>query len=243
MGGGRAHKTIWKVFAHRGMGYFAAALSAVTKADGEPQVRTLDVKAGSTDADWQLRRDWAASSAGASIADFTGTDNTQYGCGPDGLIDGSSAVWGSDAKGGTNGTGVDPVHNTVKLPQAVDIGELLIDPTAGCGDDTTASLGDYRIDTSPDGTTWTTAAEGHFKPADTGRQNAVTLKDGTGQNVQYVRLTMLGNQAADNGVDCAKDSGPSAMKRPIDVGVNKTYASTRNRCRRRPCDRLITAAP
>ncbi|SNX66422.1 fungalysin/thermolysin propeptide [Streptomyces sp. TLI_55] len=287
---GRAHKTIWKVFAHRGMGYFAAALSAddiqpdedfslppgpgtkrvtlsgkvsddstgtpvggvtvsvsghssgfpgadfsaVTKADGtysikdvpegtyrkvyasgngyEPKVRTIAVKAGSADADWQLRRDWASSSGGAEIADFTGTDNTQYGCGPDGLIDMASAVWGSDANGGTNGTGVDPVHNTVKLPKPVDIGELLVDPTAGCGDDTTASLGDYRIDTSSDSTTWTTAAEGHFKPADTGRQNAVTLKDGSGQNVQYVRLTMLGNQAADNGVDCAKDSSPSGCR-------------------------------
>ncbi|MEU1270922.1 M36 family metallopeptidase [Streptomyces sp. NPDC005799] len=288
--GGRAHKAIWKVFAHRGMGYFAAALSAddvqpdedfslppgpgtprvtltgkvsddvtgtpvsgvtvsvsghnsgfpgadlsaVTKADGtysipgvprgtyrkvyasgtgyEPVVRTVDVKAGSARADWALRRDWAAASGGAEIADFTGTDNTQYGCGPVGLVDLSYSVWGSDAKGGTNGTGVDPVHNTVKLPKAVDIGELLVDPTAGCGDDTTASLGDYRIETSPDGATWTIAAEGHFKPADSGRQNAVTLKDGSGQNVQYVRLTMLGNQAADNGVDCAKDSSPSGCR-------------------------------
>jgi extracellular elastinolytic metalloproteinase len=288
--GGRAHKTVWKVFAHRGMGYFAAALSgddtqpdedfslppgpgtprvtltgkvfddstgtpvsgvtvsvsghssgfpgadfsAVTEADGtysipgvpegtyrkvyasgngyEPKVRTIDVKSGSTGADWSLRRDWAASSGGASVADFTGTDNTQFGCGPVGLIDMASAVWGSDAKGGTNGTGVDPVHNTVKLPQAVDIGEILVDPTAGCGDDTTASLGDYRLETSPDGTTWVTAAEGHFKPADTGRQNAVTLAAGTGQNVQYVRLTMLGNQAADNGVDCTRDSSPSGCQ-------------------------------
>ncbi|MEV5952947.1 M36 family metallopeptidase [Streptomyces sp. NPDC051987] len=288
--GGRAHKTIWKVFAHRGMGYFAAALtaddvkpdedfslppgpntprvtltgkvtddtsgapvsgatvsvsghnsgfpgadfSAVTKADGtyaipdvpegtyrkvyasgngyEPLGRTLDVKSGSAAADWSLRRNWAASSGGAKVTDFTGTDDTEFGCGPADLIDMSAAVWGSDATGGTNGTGVNPVHDTVGLPGAVDISELLVDPTAGCGDDTTASLGDYRIETSTDGTTWTTAAEGHFKPADTGRQNVVPLKAGTGQNVQYVRLTMLGNQAADNGVDCAKDSGPAGCR-------------------------------
>ncbi|MEU9329664.1 M36 family metallopeptidase [Streptomyces canus] len=286
---GRAHDTIWKVFAHRGMGYFAAALSGddtmpdedfalppgpgtprvpltgkvtdvatgapasgvtisvsghssgfpgadfttVTSADGtytikdvpegtyrkvyasgngyEPQIRTVDVKAGSP-ADWSVRRDWAASAGGATVADFSGTDNAEFGCGPGGLIDMSATVWGSDAQGGSDGTGVDPVHNTVKLPGAVDISEILVDPTAGCGDDTTASLGDYRIETSTDGTSWTTAADGHFTPADTGRQNAVSLKDGTGQNVRYVRLTALGNQAADNGVDCAKDSGPSGCR-------------------------------
>ncbi|MEU1276515.1 M36 family metallopeptidase [Streptomyces sp. NPDC005799] len=285
--GGRARTTIWKVFAHRGMGYFAAAfsaddtqpdedfslppgpgtpqvtltgkvtddttgapvsgvavsvsghssgfpgadLSAVTKADGsyvipavpagtygkvyasgngyEPKARTVIVKSGSADADWQLRRDWAASSGGARITDFTGTDNTNVGCGPGGLIDMTSTVWGSDAKGGTSGSGVDPVHTTLKLPKAVNIGEFLVDPTAGCGDDTTASLGDYRIETSPDGITWATAAEGHFRPADTGRQDTVPLKADTRQNIQYVRLTMLGNQAADNGVDCTKDAGPA----------------------------------
>ncbi|MDX3587257.1 M36 family metallopeptidase [Streptomyces europaeiscabiei] len=286
--GGRSHDRIWKVFAHRGMGYFAAALtgddtkpdedfslppgpdtpvvtltgkvtddasgaavggvtvsisghasgfpgsdfSAVSAADGtytiqdvpegtyrkvyasgngfEPQIRTLVVGSGS--ADWQVRRDWAAASGGAEVADFSGPDNSGFGCGPGGLIDMSATVWGSDVSGGTNGTGVDPVHNTVRLPEAVDISELLVDPTAGCGDDTTASLGDYRIDTSADGTTWTTAAEGHFGPADTGRENVVALTAGTGQNVRYVRLTMLGNQAVDNGVDCAKDSGPSGCQ-------------------------------
>ncbi|MGW3031106.1 M36 family metallopeptidase [Streptomyces sp. NPDC001178] len=283
---GRAHDRIWKVFAHRGMGYFAAALtaddtkpdedfslppgphtpmatltgkvtddasgapvagvgvsisghasgfpgadfSAVTRSDGtytihnvpkgtyrkvyasgngyEPQIRTVSVGSGSS-ADWALRRDWAAASGGATVTEFTGPDNTDFGCGPNGLIDMSGTVWGSDAKGGSDGTGVDPVHNTVKLPSAVDVTELRIDPTSGCGDDLTASLGDYRVETSTDGTTWVTAAEGHFRPADTGRENAVSLKAGTGQNVRYVRLTMLGNQAADNGAKCATDPSPS----------------------------------
>ncbi|MDX3752686.1 M36 family metallopeptidase [Streptomyces sp. AK08-02] len=283
--GGRAHDRIWKVFAHRGMGWFAAALtgddvrpdedfsvppgpntpvvtltgkvtddssgapvggvtvsisghssgfpgadlSAVSAADGtyairnvpegtyrkvyasgngyEPQVRTLTVTAGA--ADWAVRRDWSASSGGAEVAEFSGVDYSDFGCGPAGLIDMSANVWGSEANGGTNGTGVDPVHNTVRLPQGVDISELRVDPTSGCGDDLTASLGDYRIETSTDGTTWATAAEGHFGPADTGRENAVPLNTGTAQNVRYVRVTMLGNQAVDNGVDCAQDSGPS----------------------------------
>ncbi|ELP62817.1 M36 family metallopeptidase [Streptomyces turgidiscabies] len=286
--GGRAHDRIWKVFANRGMGWFAAALtgddvlpdedfslppgpntpvvtltgkvtddasgapvggvtvsisghasgfpgadlSAVSAADGtyairnvpegtyrkvyasgngyEPQIRTLTVAAGA--ADWSVRRNWSASSGGAEVAEFSGVDYSDFGCGPAGLIDMSANVWGSEANGGTNGTGVDPVHNTVRLPQGVDISELRVDPTSGCGDDVTASLGDYRIETSTDGTTWATAAEGHFGPADTGRENTVALNTGTAQNVRYVRVTMLGNQAVDNGVDCAQDSGSSGCQ-------------------------------
>ncbi|WP_179382019.1 hypothetical protein [Streptomyces sp. SA15] len=71
---------------------------------------------------------------------------------------------------------------------------------------------DFSAVTATDGTTWTTAAEGHFGPADTGRENAVPLKAGTGENVRYVRLVMLGNQAVDNGVDCAKNPGPSGCE-------------------------------
>jgi extracellular elastinolytic metalloproteinase len=213
-------------------GFPGADLSAVTAADGtyairnvpegtyrkvyaagngyEPQLRTLTVTSGA--ADWTLRRNWSAASGGAEIVEFSGPDYTDFGCGPASLIDMTATAWGSDAKGGTNGTGVDPVHNTVRLPAGVDISELRVDPTAGCGDALTASLGDYRIETSTDGTTWATAAEGHFGPADTGRENAVPLTTGTGQNVRYVRVTMLGNQAVDNGVDCAKDSGPSGCR-------------------------------
>ena len=213
-------------------GFPGADLSAVTAADGtyairnvpegtyrkvyaagngyEPQLRTITVTSGA--ADWALRRNWSAASGGAEIAEFSGVDYSDSGCGPAGLIDMTATVWGSDAKGGTNGTGIDPVHNTVRLPAGVDISELRVDPTAGCGDDLTASLGDYRIETSTDGTTWATAAEGHFGPADTGRENAVPLNTGTGHNVRYVRVTMLGNQAVDNGVDCAQDSGPSGCR-------------------------------
>ncbi|MDX3387461.1 M36 family metallopeptidase [Streptomyces niveiscabiei] len=214
-------------------GFPGADLSAVTGADGtysipgvpegtyrkvyasgggyEPELRTVTLT-GATAVDWRLRRDWAASSGGASVTGFSGPDFGDSGCGPGGLIDGSAAVWGSEAKGGTDGKGVEPVHTTVRLPAAVDITELRIDPTAGCGDDLTASLGDYRIETSVDGTSWAVAAEGHFGPADTGRQNAVALAAGTGENVRHVRLTMLGNQAADRGVSCAADSGPSGCR-------------------------------
>ncbi|QNP75141.1 M36 family metallopeptidase [Streptomyces roseirectus] len=287
--GGRAHARIWKVFAHRGMGWFAASFtgddvqpdedfslppgpdtpvvtltgkvtddatgspvggitisinghasgspgadfSAVSAADGtytirnvpegtyrkvyaaavggyEPQLRTVTVSAAPVD--WTLRRDWSAASGGAEIAEFTGPDLSDGGCGPAALIDMAGSVWGSEGKGGTNGTGTNPVHTTVRLPQGVDVSEVRLNPTAGCGDDLTASLGDYRVETSTDGTTWATAATGHFTPADNGRENTVALDAGTTRNVRYVRMTMLGNQAVDNGVDCAKDSTPSGCQ-------------------------------
>ncbi|MET9915228.1 discoidin domain-containing protein [Streptomyces sp. NPDC006476] len=177
----------------------------------EPVVRTVHV--GSTRIiNWTLQRDWAAAAGGAKVADFSGGDDSSDGCGPDRLIDLSTAAWSSDVVAGTNSAGIAPAHNTVELPRAVDIREVLVDPTAGCGDDITSSLGDYRIETSADGTAWTTAAEGHFKPADTGRQNAVSLKAGTDQDIRYVRLTKLGSQVADSGQDCAKDSTPWGCK-------------------------------
>jgi len=286
--GSRAHARIWKIFAHRGMGWLAASftgddqqpdedfslppgpdtplatltgkvtddatgaplsgitvsigghasgfpgadLSAVSAADGtytirdvpegtyrkvyaardgyEPQIRTVTVPAAPVD--WPLRRNWSAASGGAQITEFTGTDYTSIGCGPANLIDMTGNAWSSDAKGGTNGTGVDPVHTTVRLPQGVDVSEVRVNPTSGCGDDLTASLGDYRVETSTDGTTWATAATGHFTPADTGRENTVALDAGTTRNVRYIRMTMLGNQAVDNGVDCAKDSPPAGCQ-------------------------------
>src|SRR5262249_28296469 len=38
-----------------------------------------------------MRRDWAALAGGGSITDFNGPDYTDFGCGPDGAIDGSQA--------------------------------------------------------------------------------------------------------------------------------------------------------
>jgi hypothetical protein len=48
----------------------------------------------------------------------------------------------------------------------VDVSTFAVDPSATCGDGGSASMGEFRIETSPDGTTWTTAAEGTFTVAD-----------------------------------------------------------------------------
>lgn len=277
--GGKAHRAIWRVFAHRGMGYFAGALSGddtapvedfsmppatdtptgtvsgtvtdsaggpvsgatvafgghasgylgdfagVTDADGHyaisgvpagtyPKVyatgpgyeqsaaRTVSVSSNGTTVDWTLVRDWAATSGGATVADFNGADFTPD-CGPDGLYDATQGYgWGSDVVGGTDGVGIDPRHVTVRLPTPVDITELRIDPSATCGDDQSASAGDYRVETSTDGTTWTVAATGHFGKDAYHRYTTVSLSAGA-TGVRYLRYTILSSQVTDYGIHCA----------------------------------------
>ena len=277
---GKLSKTIWKVFAHRGMGYFAGAVNgddtapvedfsmppaantprgsltgsvtdsatkaavsgatvlfgghasgfagdyaATTGADGkytisdilpgtypkvaasgagyDPQVQTVSVGARVNTLNWSLRRDWAASGGGGSIVDFDLPDYTSFGCGPINLIDQSQGSgWGSDAEviGGT-GTKVNPKHVTIKLPAAVTISELTINPSATCGDAGSSSTGDFKVETSVDGTTWTLGAQGHFTPAQR-VATPVALAAGSGTGVQFVRYTMMSTQVADLGGTC-----------------------------------------
>jgi extracellular elastinolytic metalloproteinase len=279
--GGKLQKTIWQVFAHRGMGYFAGAVSgddttpiedfstppaantpkgsltgkvtdsattagvsgatvefgghasgfadnytATTAADGtytisgilpgtypkvsasgagyDPIVQTVSVGARVNTLNWALRRDWAAAGGGGTVVDFDGPDYTAYGCGPISLIDQSQGQgWGSDAvpTGGAGTTTVEPRFIVIKLPSAVDVAELTINPSNTCGDSGSASTGDFKVETSPDGTTWTLGAQGHFTPAQRA-VNTVPLAAGSGTHVQYVRYTMMSTQVADLGGTC-----------------------------------------
>ena len=114
--------------------------------------------------DFSARRDWAAASGGAAITDFNGTDYTPGGCGP------GSAIDLSQVTGWKTATGADEVTPTnVFVPEAPHgeaaagdrpSTEFAVDPTANCGDGASASTGGYRIETSADGTTWTTASQG-----------------------------------------------------------------------------------
>jgi hypothetical protein len=54
----------------------------------------------------------------------------------------------------------------IKLPVAVNIGELQINPANTCGDSGSASTGDYKVETSVDGVTWVLAKQGRFGIAD-----------------------------------------------------------------------------
>ena len=263
---GKLQKTIWSVFAKRGMGFFAATVDgddaqpvedfsmppaantprgsltgkvtdqdtgapaagltvgfgghasgfasdyvAITQSDGTYKIdgilpgtyakvfargagydtvtKTLQIRSHSTlRTDWQVRRDWAASSGGGAVVSFTGPDYTPFGCGPGKLIDQSQqSGWGSD---------VSPTGETIvlRLSDTVDATDLVINPSATCGDDPTASTAGYRVETSADGTTWTLAASGTFPPG-TVTPTSVALNAGTGDGIGFVRYTMLNSQA------------------------------------------------
>jgi extracellular elastinolytic metalloproteinase len=168
----------------------------------DPVVQTVSIAARVNTLDWRIRRDWAASAGGASIVDFTPPDYTPFGCGPGGLIDQSQGSgWGSDAP--TNPVpGEQPKWVIIELPVAVNIGELQINPSATCGDAGSASTGDYRVETSVDGTTWVVGNAGHFSVPDRGRMNTVPMAAGSTAGVQFVRYFMISTQVADVGGTC-----------------------------------------
>ncbi|WP_433379162.1 M36 family metallopeptidase [Actinoplanes sp. CA-142083] len=293
--GGRHQRDIWKVFANRGMGFFAAAVdgsdtapiedfslppsphsakssisgtvidqgsgrpasgvsvtfgghssgfagsyAAVTDAAGryriknifvgtypkvaaggagfERQVKTVTVTRQPATVDWTVRRDWAASQGGATVADFNGDDYSGFGCGPGQTIDMSQGSgWSSDAVI-TGGTAIEPRFVTIQLPSAVDLTSIEINPTGNCGDDPSSSTGDYRVETSADGAAWTVAATGHFGPANRDKMNAVTLSAGTA-GVRFVRYTMLGTQVADEGGACPSQASGCSFVDTVEVGV------------------------
>ena len=276
---GRDQDTIWHVFAHRGMGFFAGSVdgddaapvedfsmppppdtprgtlsgvvtdtdagtpvqgavvafgghasgfggdyAATTDASGhyaitgilpgtypkvfsrgagyDPVVQTVSVASGANTLDWSLRRDWAASGGGASVVTFTPPDYTPFGCGPGQLIDQSQASgWGSDAPTNPEPVNPQPKEVVIQLPQAVDVAQVVINPSNTCGDAGSASTGDFKLETSTDGTTWTLADQGHFTPADR-KPTSVPLAAGSTAGVQFVRYTMIGTQVGDLGGTC-----------------------------------------
>ncbi len=153
----------------------------------------VTVRPGTTTHDFALRRDWAASSGGATVTAFDGPDLSPD-CGPGGAIDLDRVTgWGSTSDLGDDGqaSAATPKAITIGLPKAVQISQLAIDPSATCGDGGSASTGDYRIETSTDGSTWALAAAGTFTPANRGQLNLVTPAAGTGAGVRFVRFTMV----------------------------------------------------
>jgi extracellular elastinolytic metalloproteinase len=95
----------------------------------------------------------------------------------------------------------DPKAITARLSQPVDDTHFAVDPDATCGDDPSSSVAQFRVETSPDGTTWHTAATGTFNAANNGKLNVV---DPTGfdTNVGWVRFTILSNQTPTFGTTC-----------------------------------------
>ncbi|GCD89455.1 M36 family metallopeptidase [Nocardioides sp. LS1] len=172
-----------------------------------PQAKAVD-STSSAPTNFLITRDFASTSGGAEIVDFNGGDYTAYGCGPGGLIDLSLGTgWGSTAgndQGDPTGTFV-PKFAVVDMHTNVNITSFGVDPNATCGDDPTAATKGYRIETSVDGVTWTTAAQGTFTSADNGTLNSIAPTAGT-TGVRYVKFWILSNQTPSFGSSCP--SGP-----------------------------------
>jgi extracellular elastinolytic metalloproteinase len=178
----------------------------------------LTINSASTTQDFQLVRDWAALSGGGSIDSFTGPDFTAFGCGPTAAIDLSQGNgWGSV----TNSAGVDdgttsPEDIVVKLPVAVDISDIQVNPSNTCGDPGSSSTRGYKVETSTDGTTFSQVATGVFYASNRAKLNSVS-PSGSLSGIRYIRFTMLNPQvplggfgACTNATSCGADPNDSS---------------------------------
>ena len=165
---------------------------------------SLEITRPTTSQSFTLRRDWASLGGGGSVSEFNGPDYTDFGCGPTGAIDQSLGNgWGSDTdKDGIATGNVTPKFVIVKLPVAVNVAEIAVDPSNTCGDAGSAATHHYTVETSVDGDTWTLANEGHFYAANRGHLNTVPLAAGSTAGVRWVRFTMLNPMVPETGTSC-----------------------------------------
>ena len=168
----------------------------VTAPGYDPAVDTVTITSGwPVTKNWTLRRDWAALGGGGSISGFNGPDFTAFGCGPSSAIDQSQGSgWGSttdDDDGNATGA-VTPKFVVVKLPVAVDVSEIAVNPANTCGDPGSSSTRGYRVETSTDGSTFTPLTEGVFYLGNRNQLNTVFSGSATG--VTYLRFWMLNPQ-------------------------------------------------
>jgi hypothetical protein len=162
----------------RGGGY-AGQASNVAVAAG-PAVTTRS---------FSLQRDVAAAAAGAQIASATGPDYSENGCGP-------QVVWGTSTASDPDFPGVKQI--VVALPAATNLTAIQIDPAAGCGDDPSASLGQYEVQVSANGSTYSSVSSGTFGAADDGRDNAISLSS-MPAGTRYIKLIAKTSQDASAG--------------------------------------------
>jgi extracellular elastinolytic metalloproteinase len=154
-------------------------------------------------ANFSPRRNWASAAGGGSVTGFNGPDFSPQ-CGPNFAIDGSQGTgWGSTTGNNAGApTGVMiPKHIDIALPAAVTVTKFSVDPSNTCGDDETAATGQYRIETSADGSTWATAQEGTFTAANLGKYTELA-PSGNAAGVKFVRFWMLSPQVANFSTAC-----------------------------------------
>jgi hypothetical protein len=134
-----------------------------------------------------LHRNWAASAGGASAAS---NDDSVAGCTGAAAVDNDRATgWSASA----TRPQTDPPTLTIRLPQAIDVRQLVLDPTSACSHAPGAALGRFRIEASPDGASWATAYEGELAAGARGRPTSLT-PTANAANVRAVRLVLLSAQ-------------------------------------------------
>jgi len=134
-------------------------------------------------------------------------------------VDGSQQTgWSTDATYAADGK-IDPRHLVVQLPVAVDVSAIAVNPSGNCGDDLSSSTGDYRVETSADGQTWTVASAGHFGVGNRNKMNEVELAAGSTAAVRYLRYTMLGTQIAEDGITCPDNYAGCYFVDTVEIGV------------------------
>jgi extracellular elastinolytic metalloproteinase len=140
--------------------------------------------------DIALRRDWAASAGGGFVFRNAPFDDSgaPFGCGLTKLIDQrTTSGWSAENVG-------DP-QALVRLPAAIDVTGIGLDPTNTCGNRDTASTRDFRVETSADGNNFTTVLTGRFTLADRGRLHFMPTDV---RGARYVRITLVSAQASNS---------------------------------------------
>ena len=151
-----------------------------------------------TTRDIGLERNWASLAAGAAVAD-TNDDSGAPDCGVAQAFDQSQGTAWSAVNPDAAGPPDVPPTVTIDLPATVDVTAFLIDPTSGCGDDPSASTGDYRVETSTNGATFRTAVDGTganaFTPSHLHQHNRRDPAGSSGDDTNFVRFTLLSPQS------------------------------------------------
>ena len=148
---------------------------------------------GSNTANLSARHNWANNAAVAA----TGPDYSDFGCGPDGAVDGSLDVGWSTDFGGPGS----PYQLVVTLPNRVNLnasGGLQLAPGQDCGDPVGNALAHYQLYTSQNGTTWNLVSDATFTSADNGDLHPLAVPTAARSNVRYLKLVSITNQS---GVD------------------------------------------
>ena len=166
----------------------------VFTADGyELKTQQDVVVAGDISIDKALFRDWAALSAGATLKSFTPPDYFDFcGTNANGAFDlNLGSGWPSDSVGNGDSGVTGPRRAIVRLPQAVDVTSFGVASGGACGDDFTAGVKHFQIQTRTNSDApWKTAVDAKAKSDGVLRSYDATAGK---KNVKIVRFVMLSN--------------------------------------------------